>query len=79
MAMNFMKRGIKRRADELREVKEVWEREMDEMMRQRHADSEDDDEQDSKPEEEVSIRSNHPPCHSSEVGSDSFCLTVDKD
>jgi hypothetical protein len=55
--MDFMKRGQKRRADEMREAKEEWERDMEEMMRQRDADSDDENlEAEAKAPEETEVK-----------------------
>ncbi len=57
MGMDFMKRGQKRRADEMREAKEEWERDMEEMMRQRDADSDDENlEAEAKVPEETEVK-----------------------
>ncbi|ELR11420.1 Utp14 protein [Acanthamoeba castellanii str. Neff] len=57
MGMDFMKRGQKRRADEMREAKEEWERDMEEMMRQRDADSDDENlEAEAKAPEETEVK-----------------------
>lgn len=52
MGMEFMKRGMKRRAEEMKEAKEEWERDMEEMMRQRNSDEESEDEEKRKQSDE---------------------------
>lgn len=42
MGMDFMRRGMKRRAEVMREAKEQWEQEVDDMIRRSQIDSEDE-------------------------------------
>jgi DNA mismatch repair ATPase MutL len=48
MGMEFMKRGQKRRAEELQEAKEEWERDLEQMQRERDGDSDNDAETEEK-------------------------------